>query len=647
MQPTLIRRPIHLMLFAALAALLTACAAGPTSPATDGPVPPGAVARLGRGAINVMAADPSGGTLVVGTGVGLTVYEARSFEVRWQNASAVPVTAVALSADGAYLAAGLESGLVLILDAANGELINNANGPAEVSALGWSTAADGSPELAMGFANGVLLFISGQITGGELVMDDNPAPPVRDISGISTIAYSPAGDAVAAGNRSGTVNLWNPADQSLIGSLTGHETGSQVLGLAWTPDGEMLVSGASDDTAILWDVASQTASQTLGGHDDAVLSVAASADRVLTVDAAGQVITWGLGGARIGQAGPLVDEAEAALAAPAADAVFLFAHADGALGRWQIGSQGSASRGVTFTGHWPAADHSQAVAWSPDGQWIASGAGSKVLLWDAETLALHRTLDAHTMRVDALAFSPDGATLASGSSDRSISLWRVPAGEQIATLTGHRDAVAALSWSPDGSRLASAGSLGDRVLIWDIESGDALASLPGDGSGGVFSVAWSPDGSTLAAGLNSGSVLLWDVSGTPIDEDPIQRIEGHIAWVGALARSPDSQLLASGSADTTIAVYDREDGSRRVYTGHQYVIRGLAFDADGSRLASAAQDRQVMVWDVRAGGPTDPLFTLTGHTAGANAVAWSPGGGRLASASDDGTVVLWLVGSGE
>lgn len=619
-----------------LAALLTACAASNTV-AADGPVPPGAVARLGRGAITVLAADPSGEALAAGTRVGLTLYDAHTLDQRWQVPASDPVSAAAFSTDGAYLAVGLESGLAIVLSAEDGQPVDQVTGPDAVTALAWGAPVDDKVGLALGFSSGALLFTSARLNAdGQLTLDPDPAPPVRDVSAIGALAFSPNGTIVAEGNHTGSVNLWDPESGQLIETLAGHRLATTITALAWTPDGTRLVSAATDRTAIVWNPSQGALVATLDAGED-LLTVAASDSRILTADAAGIVTAWALDGARIGGAGPLAEGAEAALVASTADAVTLFSHADGTLGRWQIGSGGNASRGLTVTGHWPAADHALAVDWSPDGRWIASSAGSRVLLWDAETRALSRTLDAPA-RIEVLAFSPVGATLAAGSADRSITLWDVASGEQTATLTGHRDAVAALAWSPDGARLASAGSLGDRVIVWDVDSGEALARLTA-GAGGVFSVAWSPDGTRLAAGLNSGQVWLWEVSGESIGAEPVEEMEGHSGWVGALAWSPDGQFLASGAADGQIAVYDREDGSSRRFTDHAYVIRGLAFSPDGTRLASAAQDERVIVWDLAAGSG----LPLTGHTDGVNAVAWSPDGTLLASASDDGTVVLWEV----
>jgi len=201
-------------------------------------------------------------------------------------------------------------------------------------------------------------------------------------------------------------------------------------------------------------------------------------------------------------------------------------------------------------------------------------------------------------------------------------------------------ATSGASPAPDHVPAATAG---DRPLITP-DNADQLFSIAtlaaADDMGGGLSVAFSPDGHMLASGSGDGTIWLWDVA----TGRSIATLEGHTDGVFSVAFSPDGRILASGSFDSTIRLWDVGTGrSTATLEGHTGYVTSVAFSPDGRMLASGSGDNTIRLWDVATGRST---ATLEGHTHGVFSVAFSPDGRMLASGSEDSTIRLWDVGTG-
>ncbi len=279
----------------------------------------------------------------------------------------------------------------------------------------------------------------------------------------------------------------------------------------------------------------------------------------------------------------------------------------------------------TLKGHsWPV----NCVAFSPGGELLASASfDNTVRLWGPQGKAL-RTLEGHSRPVNCVAFSPDGKLLASASNDHTVRLWS-PQGKALRTLEGHSRPVNCVAFSPDGKLLASA-SNDHTVRLWSTK-GKALRTLVGH-SGEVLSVAFSPDGKLLASASDDKTVRLWSTEG-----EALRTLKGHSNWVNSVAFSPGGELLASASNDSTMRLWSSQGEALRILKGHSNMVRSVAFSPGGELLASASDDKTVRLWSPQG----EALKILKGHSNMVRSVAFSPGEELLASASDDNTVRLW------
>jgi WD40 repeat protein/serine/threonine protein kinase len=160
----------------------------------------------------------------------------------------------------------------------------------------------------------------------------------------------------------------------------------------------------------------------------------------------------------------------------------------------------------------------------------------------------------------------------------------------------------------------------------------------------VRTVAVSPERGIIASGSRNNTIILWDsASGKPA----LPPLTGHTGPINSLAFSPDGRTLVSGSADGTLRLWNAATGELigAPLEGHTDEVWSVAFSPDGALIASGSADTTIRLWNAVTGEPIGA--PLGGHADIVFAVAFSPDGELLASGSGDTTIRLWDVATGE
>ncbi len=244
------------------------------------------------------------------------------------------------------------------------------------------------------------------------------------------------------------------------------------------------------------------------------------------------------------------------------------------------------------------------VRFSRDGKLLATASRDGIVkLWNVENWTEEKyTLKAHNKWVRDIAFSPDSKLLASASNDGTVKLWRVEDGELWQNFQGHAGSVWGVKFSPDGQTLATV-SLDRTLKLWNVKNGKLLKTFDGE-TIYLTSVSFSPDGKLLAAGSGESTVKLWNIA----DGKNIRTIKGHGVWVRDVSFSPDGKTLATASYDRTVKLWnvdkllnienDTNETLEQTLKGHVDGVETVSFSPDGKLIASGSKDGNIKLWNL-------------------------------------------------
>ncbi|MFW9770406.1 MAG: ABC transporter permease subunit, partial [Candidatus Thorarchaeota archaeon] len=207
-----------------------------------------------------------------------------------------------------------------------------------------------------------------------------------------------------------------------------------------------------------------------------------------------------------------------------------------------------------------------------------------------------------------------------------------------------------LALSPDKSLIA-AGVEDGSIRLWDINNDWEMHTLDGH-SGAVTSVYFTPDGNTLISTGRDGTLRMWDVSSRQVLN--IQEVSENALNNASMAL--DGSLLATIGEDGIVHTFDVASGQLIQSLGPSEGTKlAVAVNADGS-LVAAGDGADIQIWDARTGQRTQRLEGYwedetqeqwLGHQEDVTALVFSPDDQLLVSGSSDKQITFWDLETGE
>ena len=453
------------------------------------------LARYGRGWINQITWSPDGQTLVVGSAVGVWVYDVNdlSAEPIVYGGHIEPVSSVAVSADGGFILAADEDGAAVMRDAETGE---------------------------------------------TLFVDE------VEFSTTRGLAFNPDGATFASGGGSGNVRVWNATAMSETPvELEGH--GRTINVVRYSADGAWIASGADDNIVRIWDAATNTESVVLEGHtgsvrdldmtSDAATLVSVSSDRFFriwdTTTGAEQFVSEEFNGSI--QAVDISPD----------DSVFVTGDDRGNLQSWDI--SGAPGWMVELP------DDVKDLAFNPDGSLVAVTLGDQTIrIFDAAGGVEQQVILGHTYEAGGATINPDNSLISAGYNDDLARVWDLASGAEVWVNEGYGITDSnqlSVSFSPDGSVVATNEGFG--VFLREPVTGEERAYFDTQSLSETF--AFSPDSQLIAVGDWDGILQVYAVA----DGALLFEAKAHTGILNGISFSADGSLIVTAADDGAVRLW--------------------------------------------------------------------------------------------
>ena len=552
----------------------------------------------------VVAYDPAGGVLALGTETGVELLDPASLAMRARLPTGAQVYSLAFSHDGSELAAAGEKGLIVWSMATRRPLLRSPG--SDTGAVVFSrdgrlvmVGSEGRGPGSSGYGVAIYAVQVGRLL--HLIA----TPGSLEGSYGAALAVSPDGSELAIGYPGeGTTNL-----VSIYSSRTWKRlfnvasiASVEIAAVAFSPNGKSLAVGAEDGTAGIWSLRAHTETLAYDGPTAAVGSLAfmPGGASLVTASNDGTARLWSTRSGEVALLRPrgfndntlaieLLSNTRLGLIGESADSRPF----DGESAGQELAlPSGRLVRRVRFPRHESATvDETGTLALlTPESRGLRP---ARSVLWSITRHRALKTLPA--MQLAYATFSPDATRIA-------VELAKsegVPGNSEIIDLkNGHTVTLEGsnpcgfdkvLVWSRDGRRVAAGGFCG-AASVWDAASGRLLRRV--NEGGELSGIALNGDGSQLLVGSWDSRATIWSVA----SGRPLVNLIGHTRGISGVALSRDGSRVLTSSLDHTVRLWNARTGHVMRIFKLAALAQGLGFSPDGSRIVFGDVEGNMQVW---------------------------------------------------
>jgi WD40 repeat protein len=512
------------------------------------------------------------------------------------------VRAIDFSPEGKTILTGMQKGVLALYDL-DGNIVQSFEGHTKsINAVSFSP--DGTKILSGSKDKSVILW---NLKGEKLHVYKNHTKE------ISSVCFSPDGKKILSGSLDNTACIYHTSGQ-LIKQLKEHKMA--VNSVAFSPDGTKILTCSDDHSAILWDINGHIIHR-FDQHESTVLDVTFSPDsrHFLSSTDSRNIYLWNLSGELINEFKGHTKDVIKTCFHPGNNMFFSGSY-DHTIRTWKL--KENENRILKGQQKWITSTDV-----SKNSELILSASNDgKIVLYDKAGNVV-RIIKRRGRKISFASFDDNDQKILAGYDNGWIEVCNLT-GEKILEIKGHKDRINSIDFSPKRGFILS-GSEDGWVCVWDT-SGNLIFRGPSNLS------VYSPEEESLIAVIGNGGALF------DLNRNVLAYYRGHQDKINDIDFSPDGELIATGSYDKTMRIWDIKGNTLQIIK-HDAVINSLCFSPDGKFILTGASDNKARLWDLN--GNLRQVFT--GHTMPISSVNFFPDGNDVLTGSHDNTVRIWNV----